>query len=477
MGVFEMDIFGRRSRPRDHPVASHLLPAAVLLLLIGVSAPLTRGGEAASSPGNVAAPAPAGMQPTRWVAADGVDAGDCSSATAACRTIAYAIAHSVAWDKIEVSEGTFLESVTIPFPLYIWGQGASKTFLRGSDPCDPAHLPAVITIDTVGYQGLPDAPRVPQVYLIDMAIGCAGEGIRVVEEGEEISERLVFDETLTVGVRLDAGEDVYTKAVQSVFRGEVGVQAARGTRVYASSSTFRTQEVAVRADGPLADLGLLANRIVGNRVAGVDAGGTDASVARYDGNWWGCNAGPGQAGCDKVIGPPVGWWLTLALTAPASVRAGDSVAVSVSMRHSDGTAGSQSFPLGDVEFSTRGGGTISGVSVTPDGPATANIAAPSTPGTVEVAARLDNETVSTKIEVVAAATASPERPTATLPASISGGTLPPTDLAPLAAPSTGPHPLPGALMCLLTLAAIASLAAIQMPAARRQAPRQRNRLS
>ncbi len=41
------------------------------------------------------------------------------------------------------------------------------------------------------------------------------------------------------------------------------------------------------------------NRIVGNRVTGIN---NVDGTATAENNWWGCNAGPGNTGCDTVTG-------------------------------------------------------------------------------------------------------------------------------------------------------------------------------
>lgn len=455
-----MDVFARSSSHSPRGSLVGLAFAAALLLLLGPSAPtVTRGGEARSSPARAAA-APALMPPTRWVDTGGTDVGDCTSAATACRTLGYAIARSVAWDKIQVSAGTFVETASIPFPLYIWGEGAARTFIRGSEPCDPAHIPAVFTIDTASYQGPPGGPRVPQVYLQDMAVGCAAEGIRVFEDGQAFPQNVAFEGTATTGVRVEAG-GVF--ATRSQFGGDVGISAAPDVWVAANYSTFLTHDYGVKADGPLGSLGVFGSRIVGSRVAGIETAGTEAGNAAYGDNWWGCNAGPGRPGCDTVSGPPAHGWLSLGLEAPASVQVGGSASVAAQLYGSDGAVDPDTFTLDAVEFSTRGGGQIVDVAVGQSGPARATVVAPSAPGTFDAVARLDSETVSAPIEVVGAHSPSPAASTSSgaTPRATAGQatvTLPPTDLA--TEQTSGMDSLSVVLVLFATFSAVALMVAV-----------------
>lgn len=68
---------------------------------------------------------------TRYVAITGTDTGKCAKSSAPCRTILYAVNHSVAGDKIMVGAGTYHEVVTIPISLTIVGHDSSDTLLDG----------------------------------------------------------------------------------------------------------------------------------------------------------------------------------------------------------------------------------------------------------------------------------------------------------------------------------------------------------
>lgn len=63
--------------------------------------------------------------------------------------------------------------------------------------------------------------------------------------------------------------------------------------------------LAVRADfgGTNANITASCNRIVNNDIAGLSViGGAHTGTLPAENNWWGCNAGPGPAGCNAVFG-------------------------------------------------------------------------------------------------------------------------------------------------------------------------------
>jgi hypothetical protein len=112
--------------------------------------------------------------------------------------------------------------------------------------------------------------------------------------------------------------------------------------------------VLVQSKG-LADLSF--NRIVGNTVAGLN--NVDGTVTAEN-NWWGCNAGPGNAGCDGVTGTAdFNPWLQLGASAlPGTIPAGGTSNVTADMTHNSDavdTSGSGTLPLTPVAFSATQG--------------------------------------------------------------------------------------------------------------------------
>lgn len=157
-----------------------------------------------------------------------------------------------------------------------------------------------------------------------------------------------------------------------------------------------------------------ANRIVGNTL-GVYNGDGSPVDARH--NWWGCNAGPGTEGCDRVAGGNIDAspWLVLRMTAypiPASPNA-SSTAKAVLTTDSDGDSVTfPDFPAQPVAFSVTGGATLQNSAGTLDAVATLTnpLTLGGTPGPWSASVTLDNATAT--VAGTAVAPGEPAAPTA-----------------------------------------------------------------
>ena len=117
-------------------------------------------------------------------------------------------------------------------------------------------------------------------------------------------------------------------------------------------------------------------------------------------NWWGCNGGPGAAGCSTVSGPVTfDPWLVLGVSAsPSSVTTGSSSTVTADVTHD--SAGADTSALGTIPdgtvvgFSTDFGTLSASSAATTAGKASVTISSASA-GTANVSATLDSQTVST----------------------------------------------------------------------------------
>lgn len=149
------------------------------------------------------------------------------------------------------------------------------------------------------------------------------------------------------------------------------------------------------------------NRIVGNEV-GIDHLGK-GFIGATD-NWWGCNEGPGQPGCDGVVvadsvnaSVDADPWLTLRAIAPTS-SAPDAVAVAGDLTlNSDGQATSSEGTLPDetsVGFATTLGTLSPPAAGTVDGVARSTLSSDAA-GMVTVTVSLDNASASTSIDLKA----------------------------------------------------------------------------
>jgi hypothetical protein len=157
---------------------------------------------------------------------------------------------------------------------------------------------------------------------------------------------------------------------------------------------------------PNSNITVSHNRIVGNVAGGlqVDAGGHTGTVDAQN-NWWGCNAGPGQPGCDTAAGmldsDP---WLILGISAsPGSIAPGSSSTITASLRtNSDGAV---TFPAGFIPNGTPAMfgatlGTMNPVNqISVSGVATSLFQAGGAPGAASISATVDNQTVFTTVNI------------------------------------------------------------------------------
>ncbi|MCL4837223.1 MAG: hypothetical protein KJ058_04570 [Thermoanaerobaculia bacterium] len=143
------------------------------------------------------------------------------------------------------------------------------------------------------------------------------------------------------------------------------------------------------------------NRIFGNGI-GVRS---DTAWVRAENNWWGCNAGPGGAGCDTAVAAGGGVldadpWLTLgiALEAPG-VEVGATIPATATVTgNSAGAAlGPIPFPVTDIGFAGVRGTMVSPVA-TADGTAVSSFTGTAV-GVGTATAALDNATASAQLLV------------------------------------------------------------------------------
>lgn len=148
------------------------------------------------------------------------------------------------------------------------------------------------------------------------------------------------------------------------------------------------------------------NRIVGNAVGAVDE--APGSIEAQN-NWWGCNAGPGEPGCDPIEEGVEGTidaspWLELRLAAtPETIykELGQSQLRADLTRNSNGAVAGSGFPNGtEIAFATDLGSVAPVSDATLDGRAWSLLSAGSTLGTADATATLDGETVHAPVEIV-----------------------------------------------------------------------------
>ncbi len=196
-------------------------------------------------------------------------------------------------------------------------------------------------------------------------------------------------------VSLDTG---YTLTVSgSTFTGnKMTGGSAPGGGIYAEQGGLTTTTVTVSN-----------SRFVGNSDAN---GGTGVAVAEATAiladNWWGCNAGPGGSGCDSVsitAGGGFSPWLVLSVSAnPTQILTDATSLLTADLTHNSSGTGGFSVPNGTPV--TCGGTLDSSVNPTngslTSGQATSTYTAGSTAGNGTGTATVDNQQVSTPIEIL-----------------------------------------------------------------------------
>lgn len=209
--------------------------------------------------------------------------------------------------------------------------------------------------------------------------GFAGE---VLVTGNEIdaTELATGWGVLVVG----AGDGVVVRA-QPVTDADVGIYVAgAGARVVSNPISGLPFGFGLA----VTPLEFAANRIVGNTV------GVSGLAAVSGGpNWWGCNEGPGQPGCDTVSGSYTEpEWLVLGVDLPeCEVEEGDVLPVEVRLDLTSGGGEYLTSTVPPTPVSTVGaaGGSISPASGVTAGGRLAAVFTAGTPGLGEVTAEAD----------------------------------------------------------------------------------------
>jgi Right handed beta helix region/RTX calcium-binding nonapeptide repeat (4 copies) len=146
-----------------------------------------------------------------------------------------------------------------------------------------------------------------------------------------------------------------------------------------------------------------------NRIAGNEVGlfVSDFHFVDAENNWWGCNEGPEDADCDpisfdiaEVLFDP---WLTLSAAAdPESISAGGATSQVMAdlLTNSDGETMVGDFPDGtQIDFATDLGTVDPPFDLTQGAVAQTTLTSGEETGTANVDSTLDNETVTTEVEI------------------------------------------------------------------------------
>ena len=156
------------------------------------------------------------------------------------------------------------------------------------------------------------------------------------------------------------------------------------------------------------------SRFVGNSAPGGGTGAAiDASTAgTLTNNWWGCNGGPGASGCDTAQAGGGGTdtfnpWLVLSVSAnPTQINPSGTSTLTADLTHNSNAVGGFSVPNGTAV--TFGGTLDSSVNPTnttlTSGQATSTYTAGSSAGNGTGTAAVDNQSVSTPINILVSVT-------------------------------------------------------------------------
>ena len=168
------------------------------------------------------------------------------------------------------------------------------------------------------------------------------------------------------------------------------------------------------------------NRIVANTTPVFNASSNPIDAEH---NWWGCNAGPGNAGCGTLGGATATdaspWLVLRATAAPASIETGGQTSAITAdlVRDSDGaTPASNTFPNAtSIGFATTLG-TLGPVAVgTTAASAASTLTSGATAGTATVTATLDGQSVTTPVAFTAPVVPTTPSDTGTVGTTTGGG--------------------------------------------------------
>ncbi len=151
------------------------------------------------------------------------------------------------------------------------------------------------------------------------------------------------------------------------------------------------------------------NRIVNNTNSAVTTSNLGTLNGSLENNWWGCNAGPNNLGCGNILGSGIDFdpWIVLGISAsPGTIPPGGSTTVTADMTHNSDNAVpsvTEFVPPVAVSFGAINGTVFPTSGTITNGQATTTFTSNST-SSGSASATVDNQTVSTPINVSAANT-------------------------------------------------------------------------
>jgi hypothetical protein len=207
----------------------------------------------------------------------------------------------------------------------------------------------------------------------------------------------------TIKNNIISGATLAASGAIRIYGGVNGLSVTGNTIVGGAGYAMRISDN-FPSSNPNANISAHFNRIAGNS-GGIMIDGGYSGTLNAENNWWGCNAGPGGAGCNSAGGGvDFNPWLTLKITAaPNSIFAGSASKLTADLIIN--SIGVNTSPLGYILDGTpvTFAGTLGTLSpttgYTSGGKAQSAYMAGSVPGVGSASATLDSQTVATPITI------------------------------------------------------------------------------
>jgi len=189
------------------------------------------------------------------------------------------------------------------------------------------------------------------------------------------------------------------------------------------------------------DAHITGSRIVGNEGGGILSYVTSGSTIDATNNWWGCNGGPGAAGCDSATVAPDGAPITtdprvvLGVSTPGGVPVGGAVPVTASIATNSAGGPVVGLPEQEIGLSTTFGELSTSGGLTSGGVLSSTFTGWYA-GFATIAATLDNQTTTVGVNVFVPLRPTPEPELTPMPVPVL--TTPPPPGASGDEPSTSP---------------------------------------
>jgi hypothetical protein len=267
------------------------------------------------------------------------------------------------------------------------------------------------------------------VSLVQRDTTIAGNTIDDASGGSGIVGRKLFGTTSITGNRVNGAvtdgiaislatgtvSDNYVANANTAHRSEAGgitvdTAASGSGPLSIQSNTVLNSFIGLNLTDVAGPLTANFNRIVDNTGAGISNRSPRSDVINAENNWFGCNAGPGQPGCDSLSPTVPGTidadpWLTLGISAtPPSAFTTSAFTTSITVtadltKNSNGSDTSSAGHIPDgtpVTFATTLGSVTPTATTTTNGKSSTLLSSPAE-GTATVTATVDHQSVSLQV--------------------------------------------------------------------------------